>query len=334
MDMITGVETLPAYAPDDIWDEETAPTPPPFANPFQEQKHTWVGTDGSEWDFSDPATGVFLVQEGLEGMHLPVTDDVIRETPNNAGASFHGYRVKARDVVWVLYIYTDDSSDAFYDLDSRVFKSMRLGKYGTWRVTLPDSTFRELRMRQVSTPVAFDRDPGKFGWFKYPMRFIADDQPLWSYPNEVAGSRVTFEDKPGKNFLGGGEPGTSTKGPPMHLTPTRSEASREFHNPGDEDVWPQVDINGPMDSLTFTIGSRTYGMTPQLEAGEWVKINTDPRYFSVLDNDGNDRIKDLNSWIFEPLPWGETTTLSTSIQGLGGGSVIFHVDPLFHRAWG
>lgn len=326
------IDTLPAYAPIDIFEtpeSEVPADPPPYHSPFGIMQHRWIGTDGSEWNLSDPDRGVFIVQEALEGMHLPMTDEVNRESPSVAGSNFQGYRVKARDVIWAVYIYTDMSSEAFYDLDRRFWDSMKIGEYGTWRVTRPDGSFRELSMRQVPVSFSFGRDPGRFGWVKYPVRFIADENPFWTHPLEVAGSKVTFADGPGLNFFGG----DVGKGPTFYITPTSTETAKEIHNDGDEDVPPVITVTGPMDFVDFSIGDRHYHLECDLESGQWLKIDTTPHRFSVTDYTGANRMKSLDDWRFIPLPSKKTTNISVLPQGLGGGSVVFDVAPLYHRAW-
>lgn len=307
---------------------DVAPPPPADALPFREIEHTWYGTDGSVWTLSDPETGIFLTQEGIEGLHLPTVDYALRESPGIAGASYHGYRVKSRVVTWVLYIYSDESSEAFFDLDSRLWKSMRIGENGTWRVTRPNGDFRELTMRITPASEAFDRDPGQFGWKRYPVIFSADENPFWTVPYEVPGSRVSFEAGQGRDFFGDG-----AGAPEFYITPERIDSSREIVNAGDEDVWISLTVTGPMDAVDLSIGTRHYSLECDLLAGQWIRIDTNPRTFAVLDDRERDRLGDLSDWVFDPIPWGRTVPLSVITEGMGGGSVVLRADPLFHRAW-
>lgn len=296
---------------------------------FRTQEHTWLGTDGTEWPLTRPETGVFIVQEGVEGLHLPLTDEIVRESPSLAGGSFHGYRVKPRQVVWPLYIYTDESSEAFYDLDRRIFKSMRIGKYGTWRVTLPDGSFRELKMRLQPVSTSFDRDPGRFGWQKYILQFVADEEPFWTTEGPTAGAETTFVDEGGLPFFGP----AGNNGPPLNISPASAETRREIFNDGDEPVYPRVEVRGPMDSVDFTIGDRSYTLQCDLENDGWIMVDTDPRTFSIRDHTGANRIHSISDWIFEPMPEQESTEVSVAPQGFGGGAVVVHAPPLYHRAW-
>lgn len=324
------LDALPAIVPDDIFAEpeaETPPAPAPYRSPFHRLKMTWFGTDGSEWPLDDPSSGIFIVQEALEGLHNPVTDDINRESPSVPGSKFHGHRIKARDVVWAIYIYSDESSEHWYDLNNRFWDSVKIGQYGRWRVTKPDGSFRELTMRQVPTVFSHERDPGKFGWVKYPIRFIADEEPFWTYPYEVAGSQVTFDSDVPDDFFGG----TAGVGAPFYISPSKSEVVREVYNDGDEDVDPIITVKGPMDFVDFTIADRDYHLECDLLAGEWIKIDTRPHHFSIKDHTGANRMKSIDNWIFDPLPSKETTKIEVFPQGLGGGSVVFDVSPLYHR---
>lgn len=325
---------VPSTPPEDVptRPDTAIPAPPNAREPdrsFREQTHTWYGTDGSVWPLTSPETGIFLVQESIEGLHMPLTDDVVRESPSIAGGSFHGYRVKPRNVVWALYIYSDESSEAFYDLDRRFFKSVRMGKYGTWRVALPDGSYRELSMRHVPSSVSYDRDPGRFGWFKYPIQFIADEDPFWRAPGPSAGTTVGFTDGGSEKFLG--EDGES--GPPLNISPSSAQTTRSIFNDGDEPAYARVIVDGPMDYIDFSIGDRSYSLQCDIDAGEQIVVDTDPRTFSVKDSKGANRIRSLSSWIFEPLPEQEETDITMTLHTLGGGSAIVEAPPLYHRAW-
>lgn len=332
---------LPAVEPDELEDvapqenifepveAEVPPAPLPYESPFTHLKMTWYGTDGSEWHLDDPSTGVFLVQEGIEGLHNPLTDEVNRTSPSIPGSRFHGYRVKERDVIWAIYIYSDESSLHWYDLNDRFWNSMKIGQYGKWRVTKPDGSYRELSMRQVPTAFAHERDPGKFGWVKYPVRFIADEDPFWTHPYEVPGSQVTFESEPEDNFFGGSD----GRGPSFHLSASRARSDRSVFNNGDEDVDPVITVTGPMDFVDFSIGERTYHLECDLLQGEWIKIDTTPHRFSITDSDGKNRMESIDNWIFDPFPSKETTPITVYPQGIGGGSVVIDASPLYHRGF-
>lgn len=296
---------------------------------FQIQRHTWFGTDGREWDLTNPESGVFLVQELVEGMHLPPMDEVLRESPSLAGGSFHGYRIKPRPIVWAIYIYTDDSSEVFVELDRMFWHSFAPGKYGTWRVTQPNGEYREIRARlSPKSTHSYERDPSRFGWQKYVVELIADDQPCWTRPNPIAGARTTFAPVEGPGFFGDGD-----GGPPFHIAASRAETSKEILNDGDEEVHPVVTINGPMDKVDLQIGDLEYHIACDLEAGEWFRIDTRPRHFSITDDQGRDRLRDVSSWIFKPLPPHETTQVVCIPSGFGLGSVIIDAAPLYHKAW-
>lgn len=324
VDALADVPAEDIFAPDEL-----PAVPPPYTSPFGILKHTWTGTDGSVWHLDDPNTGAFIVQEDLEGMHLPLTDDINRESPSLAGATFHGYRVKPRDVVWSIYLYSDESSEAFYDMDRRFWDSMKIGQYGTWRVTRPDGAFRELTMRQVPTAYSFPRDPGRFGWAKYPVRFIADTDPFWRTPLLVPGSRATATSDVGDDFFGA-DAGVGT---PFYISPSAAETVQEIYNDGDEDVWAKYTVTGPMDFVDFTVKGRDYHLECDLLVGETLTIDTRPESFKILDGEGENRIHSIDDWRFDSYKSKETTKITVYPQGLGGGSFMIDASPLYHRAW-
>lgn len=337
------VQNVPGGLPDPLpyprLEVEYAPPLPPgvvSADAFNEMEHTWFGTDGSEWPLSHPPSGVFLTQQGIEGLHMPVFDMVRRESPMIHGSSYHGYRIQERRVVWPLYVYSDVGSDHFTELDRALWKSLKPGQEGTWRVTLPNGSFRELRMR-ISAPSGvhiYERDPIKFGWQAYAVEAIADTNPFWTHPLERAGSRVAWavdSEDPDDNFFGGAD----GMGPPLIITESAVERIRDWHNPGDEDVWPTVTVTGPMQRVVVKQGDNLeYTIECNLnDRSEWLRITTDPRRYSVTDHEGRNRIRDVSTWAFKPLPADSTTRLEVTPFGDGGGTVIFDAPPLYYRAW-
>lgn len=313
--------------------EETPAVPAPEL-PFREITHVWHGTDGSVWDLSNPETGVFMMQENVEGLHHPPVDMIRRESPSLPGSSFHGYRVKERPVVWPLYVYSDESSLHFADLDTRLWNSLQIGKEGTWEVILPDGSSRQLRMRISASPMAFDRDPVRFGWQRYAVEAVADLNPFWTVPTLVAGTEITWRTGGSEddNFFGG----AAGMAPPMKIIESGVQKLKHYTNPGDEPVWPKIIVTGPMQRVEVRIDEHVFTITtPTLtDQSKSLTITTDPRYFSVVDQDGANRIKDLSTWSFEPLPAGKQIPMEVTPYGDGGGSVVFDVTPLYHRAWG
>lgn len=313
--------------------EVPPPAIPPPEMPFQMIRHTWYGTDGSVWDLTDPDDGIFLTQENIEGLHRPPADYVHRESPSVPGASYHGYRIRPRKILWPVYIYSDESSDHYLDLDRRFWKSLQIGKVGTWRVTLPDGSYRELRFRSESNnDGGIAHDPARFGWFKYAVEGIADVDPFWTRPQEIAGSQVTFEqiDDPDSNFFGG----AAGVGPDFKISPSRAQRVRSYTNDGDEPVYPTIRVTGPMSSVKFSLGEREYTVACNLtDRTQWIEIRTNPLTFGVTDHAGRNRISSLSAWTFYPFEAGVTTPIEVVPDGDGGGTVVFDAPPLYHRAW-
>lgn len=307
--------------------EAETPLLPPPEQAFQTIEHTWIGTDGSEWDLSNPDSGVFLVQESIEGLHHPPMDLIRRQSPTLPGSSFHGYRVAERPVVWPLYIYSDESSMHWVERDRALWNALKPGREGTWRVTLPNGDYRQLRMRVEPSPQAFERDPVRFGWHKYAIQAVADINPFWTTPTEV-GTRVSWKAAEGDDFFNDGQ------APPFNVSESSIETVKSYFNPGDEDVWPIIRITGQMNKVDFVIGGQSFTVNCNLaHEGETFTINTDPRFFEVTDNQGRNRVRDVTTWSFRPIPPGKTTKISAIPDSDGGGSVMLDVSPLYYRAW-
>lgn len=304
--------------------------PIPVELPFQEAQHTWLGTDGVEWELSRPETGVFLVQEAIEGMHHPPMDFIQRQSPALPGSSFHGYRVTERPVVWALYIYSDDSSMHWVERDRALWKSLQPGREGVWTVTLPNGDSRQLRMRIKPTPQTFDRDPVRFGWKQYAVEAVADINPFWTSPTTIAGTKISWRGADDvEDFFNGDD-----KAPPFRIAESALSTTKSHTNDGDEAVWPRIDIRGPMQDVAIAIGDQEFTISCKLtSAQDTFTLITEPRFFSVTDNRKRNRIKDVTTWSFKPIPAGETVPISVIPNGDGGGTVELDVTPLYYRAW-
>lgn len=102
---------------------------------------------------------------------------------------------------------------------------------------------------------------------------------------------------------------------PAEETFTAAEfAGATIGNDGDVDTWPAFRLVGPITSPTLGLAGETMPL-PTLTAGQWLEIDTDPDYWSIVDQSGTDR-----SWI--GTRWAQrapanTPTIPVTITGTG-----------------
>jgi hypothetical protein len=304
--------------------------PPAETSPWVGTKHEWVGHDGSRWELSNWRSGVYITQDGVEGLHLPgETAWVQPQSPVAHGQVYTGGSIDARPVFWQLHLYADGGSDEFRKLDSDFWQTLFPGRYGAWRVTTSAGT-RELTCRaDDNSGHQYPRDPHMFGWAKYGASLVADD-PFWRGVEPVTRK---FSSAIPQNFHGGGPiSGPSTGGPPFVISEGNTLAGAEIDNPGDIEAWPvwRVSALTQLSDIVLGVGGRELVYPGPVPAGSVLTIDTDP-----LDQqaflDGVNVTENITGWGFAPIPNGGRAPLSLSMDG--SGTVQASIHPRWYRAW-
>jgi hypothetical protein len=310
--------------------------PPAPASAFHDLVMTWDGWDGSTWPLTDAARGVFLGIDGIEGLTKPQYTQWTQSSPSVAGQWFRGSVADPRKVFWPLEIYSDVSSEAWVDLEAKFWKTMRVGKYGTWKVTGPRNETRSLRCRFVDDGAkAFTYDPVQAAWAAYGVTLVAD-QPFWS------GSPVSrsWQGSDPVDFFNGEDKAT-----PFRIGSASTLANARITNPGDEPAWPVWIIIGDSEAASVGIGTSVVEVPFEVPGGKALVIDQDPTVqTAVMYNytpaagsvpesftGGVDRTSDLGAVAFAPIPAGQNVPVA--IELTGGGIIRLSITPLYERAW-
>ncbi|GAP53955.1 conserved hypothetical protein [Arthrobacter sp. Hiyo6] len=253
--------------------------PAPPAPPWRGISLSWRGWDGSEWELTRPATGLFL-QPGVRGLHLPSFDRLSSASPLVPGSRHRGTSTKDRDVFWPLYLYSDEGSTAFMERDRAFWNSLDPDAEGTWTATVPNGGRRTLGLRLLGSDEDMSHDPVQRGWAKYGINLLADD-PYW------LGETVTKSWAQGdmRNFYITAEDRT-TYGYPAdaiyYLSPGGSLGSATFTNDGDVPAYAVWTAVGPTTAVSFGVGGQDIIVPFDIPEGHAVQLDTDPINGQVL----------------------------------------------------
>ena len=293
--------------------------PAPPAPRWVGYEMTWEGADGSTWDLNGSG-GVLLLQEGLVGLQMPGYDRYTSTSPATPGARHRGSRAKERAVEWNLLVWTDESSAAWRELDRAFWRSFDPDTPGTWVVR--DERGRTLRLecRFVGPDsAATDRDPSKVGWALYQVQLVASN-PFWVGESLIAGSWANtapdpfFDSENGVDGLSIAN-GSTTEG----ATAT---------NPGDEPVWIEWEIEGPMASLSLTVDGGEIQI-PTLLDGDILVVDTDPAEGTAILNGTEDVSGEVDPWDPRPIPPGRDVPIQIVANGFG--KITARLTPRYRR---
>jgi hypothetical protein len=314
--------------------------PAPPAPPWRGVSLSWTGWDGSEWDLTRPASGLFL-RPGVRGLQLPSFERLSSSSPMVPGSRHRGTSTKDRDVFWPLYLYSDESSAAFMARDRAFWQSLDPDLEGTWTATVPDAGRRTLGLRLVGADDDLNHDPVQRGWAKYAINLLAD-QPYW------LGETVTKSWAQGdmRNFFITPEDraayGYSAESI-LYLSSGGALGSAKFTNDGDVPTYPVWTVIGSTTAVSFGVGGANIIVPFAIPAGYAVQLDTDPvngqvLWYGAWDAASRsilspvDRTKELDpTSAFVAIPRGQDRPLT--IQMTGTGTVVAEVRNKYRRAW-
>ena len=232
-----------------------------------------------------------------------------------------------------MAIYSDAGSQAWFELQTAFFKTIKPDRYGTVRVTTPGGQVRTIQARSNAKSTSFNLDPFKTGYQGYGMSLVAD-QPFWVGPKLGA----TFQSGASTDFFNG-----ASKAPVFVISQGASFASAKITNPGDQDSWPVwTVVGGATTTVTLGVNGSNVEVPFAVAAGKALQIDTDPRVQTALYGDWDpvgkkltgtltDRTIDLGAVDFAPVPPGVEVPLTVSLSGTG--TVEVSITPLYERAW-
>lgn len=310
---------------------------PPAESLWVGTEMIWTGHDGSIWNLTDPAGGVVLLRQGVEGLHMPQFTQWVRKGPAVPGQTFTGAIAEPRSVVLPLAVYTDSSSQAWINRDRAFWKSMHPRRYGTLTVS-PGGTGsrRSLKLRLVPDAHAYDADPAYACWSDYVAVLVAD-QPLWTGETirRAWGPPATqeFYEQTGPHLV--------------NIMTGHNTSNASISNDGDEDAWPRWTVIGPVTAAHMGVGDQVVEVPFPVPAGKAVVVDEDPRVRTAIEYDyvpptlfadailhnPVDRTEDLTGaidWARIPALGGE---IPVNVEVTGSGLIQIELTPLHWRAW-
>lgn len=294
-----------------------APPPPPVP-PRRGLAMHWTGWDGSEWELTRPRAGQFLMK-GVRGLEFPKFERYASTASGVAGSRHRGHRVGDREAFWPLYLYSDESSQAFVDRDGAFWASLDPDRVGVWTAVQPDGSRRSLRLRLKDVDEA-NADAVFRGWAKYGITLLAD-QPFWEGPAVTQ----SWQDGTQRAFL------PSAPGEGYWLGSGSTMGTATATNPGDVETHVVWEAHGPFASVTVGVGNELVVAPISALEGQVLTVDTDPEVQAVF-LDGVDVTGQLDRAEFGTLPPGTDVPLSLAIAGTGVVTATY--TPKFYRAWG
>lgn len=284
----------------------------------------WTGADGSVWDLADYSGGAVLAQGGLRGLGMPTMTRYSTAGPVVPGSRWRGMRIEDRDVLWNVFVGSDGGSADWLIKDRAWWAGLRPDVAGTWRVTLPTGSYRELTCRLVDDgDWGPEVDPVMSGWALYQVSLVADDDPLW----RGAPIDQTYTAGSSTNWLSPGGGGV------IGISPSQTIGSATLTNPGDVEAWARWSITGPCDSAVLGVAGGTVTYTSPIASGRTVTIDTSPRVLTARDDTGVD-VSGLVTWSALPIPPGANVPLTVTLASLGAGAQVgVRIVPGYYRAW-
>lgn len=311
--------------------------PAPPAPPWQAQELSWLGWDGSEWELTNPESGLFLMP-GVRGLHLPDFERQSTRSPMVAGSRHRGTSTNDRECFWPLFLYSDTGSDEFMARDSAFWRSLDPDLEGTWISHIPGGGRRTLNLRLVSSDDETLHDSVYKGWAKYGVTLLAD-QPYWLgetvrnswAQGDLRNYYVTAEDRITYGYA---------DDVIHYLSAGGSLGSAKFSNDGDVPTYPIWTVVGPTTAVSVGVEGNSISVPFDIPEGYAVQIDTDPINGQVLwygEWDGSqiidpvDRTSDLDPESkFVAIPRGQNRALTISMTGQG--AVIAEVRNKYWRA--
>lgn len=314
--------------------------PLPAAPAFSGLGMRWAAK-GTEWELTNPSTGLFL-KPGIRGLGSAAYTRHSTESPAVAGSRFEGASFQDREVFWPVHIFSDAGSVEWMHRDREFWATMDPNDTGVWTVTHPDGSHRSLRLRFLNDgDKVHDRDPMRVGWDSYGITLVAE-QPFW------VGDPVV------KSFKGQAppEPFFEPDGPQIvNISSSYSAANATMDNPGDVESYPRWYVDGETATVSVGVDGFVVDVPFAVPAGHCLVIESDPdligatlyevtadapskpsdRVVGVHLINPVDKSAQLGEADFAPIPSGKQVPLSMEI--MGPGKVECLLPTLHRRPW-
>lgn len=289
-----------------------APVPDTFRR-WVGATHRWTAWDGSVWNLSDAEAGVFLLNEGLEGLGMPDITNYTHASPVVHGEAWDGWLATGRKVFWTVAVFHDTESVGWVERHRAFWKTMRPGKTGVWSIELPTGEKFSLTLRfKGDGGHSYSNDPVERGWEVYGIELFPE-QPFWEATPIVEswGAEVKTP------FLG-----AEDIGPPFHVSPVTTIGTAKVTNPGDVESYIRWTVTGPTSTVTVGIGGENTVIPFPVPDQQKLVIDTDPRNL-IAELNGVDVMNQLREFNYPALPPGEDIALSLAMEGNGSVEARF-----------
>lgn len=289
-----------------------APAPDSFRR-WAGVTHRWTAWDGTVWDLSDVEGGVFLLNDGLEGLGMPDIVNYTHSSPVVHGEAWDGWLATGRKVFWTVAVFHDTTSTGWVERHRAFWKTMRPGKTGVWSVELPTGEKFSLTLRfKGHGDHSYTNDPVERGWEVYGVELFPE-QPFWE-ATPVVQSWGAEAKTP---FLG-----TEDVGPPFFVSPATTIGTAKVTNPGDVESYIRWTVTGPTETVTVGIGGENTVIPFRVPDQQKLVIDTDPRNL-IAELNGEDVMNQLREFNYPALPPGEDIRLSLAMEGEGSVEARF-----------
>lgn len=250
------------------------PEPPVVQPPVRDPRRLWLEAGAAVWR---PGVNAIILP-GATGLNLPPRSLVTAATPGVVGTTLQEVRVGQREVFLPVHLSSDVSPVSF--LESLADFESVVVPAGV--VKLVASSHRGERELSVVYSDGLEGDEGRDAsgslWCRLGLKFVAPD-PWWrDRTDQVVEFKVAEPSAP----LIGPVGGTDAPWPGMLASSVVIGQGMEVTVRSAIDVFPTLELTGPMDSFT---GSMDTGWSVQVPGGvpegKTLRIVTDPRVRSI-----------------------------------------------------
>lgn len=279
---------------------------------------TWHAPDGSTWPLMAPAAGWFTQSEGVSGLGAAAIS-ITSDERARGGARVRHIQPGTRSIVWPIYVYGDTHTEfiaCWRAVVGAFTQTSRLGA-GQLEIARPDGSARVIDAYYESgADVSGKQGYGITSDFFVLSLFCED--PYW---RDAVPQQVHREFAEGVDFLS----------PYPSVSSSQVLGDTVLVNPGDVDAWPSWVMTGPASILTATRADTgdSFTLDPaadtvehgDLEAGEYVTVETDPPRVRYMDGSNWVAALDWPGAVLWSLPPGETA-VTFELGGATSGSAV------------
>lgn len=291
------------------------PSPPDPPSPrfsrYRSPVHSLVNAQGREI-ILDGSEG-YRRLDGTRGHRGSRPDIFSSPFPDGNGDALQGVRRGRNDDPFLSVFIESDTRPGMFAMREALEDHVDAEQGDvTWRVRRPDGQVRELTGRGWVEDGEEDID-----WMTCGVHLSALD-PTWYGPPI---SRV-YRAQAGRPILGPGSGGL-----PFRLASSQVLGDTVINNPGRANAWAKWTFLGPFLTVVASKGSRSFGLTGPMLAGQGIVVDTRPGVGTVRDLNGTNVYTRLGAASFFPLSKGDNRVTFTLTGAQPGTEVRVEFQP-------